>query len=744
MKRVRRRDYWPSVLLLAALALASGCDALFRPFLEPGPQPCSAGCAADQTCNPTTNLCESPGDLGLAVDASVPPPTGWTQLSLLAGVIGGSGNANDKGAFARLSGPAGVAVDASGNVYVSEQGSHTIRRIAAGTVAVTLIAGSPGVPGFADGAGTAARFFSPQGLVIDDQNNLYVADSGNNRIRRIDLATNTVSTLAGNGTPGSNAGTGAAATFNGPSALAIRSGALLVVDANSSMIRSLSPTTKMVTNLNDAPLNAPLNNGPLSSAAFQNPRGIAVDSDGSVYVADSGNHVIRKLDLVASTVSTLAGSAGMPGSANGIGTAANFHKPWGISADRAGSLFVIDSDGQTVRKIVISTASVSTPAGLYGTSGSTDGAGGTARFYFPQAVTVANGYLFVADSLNHTIRAVAISNANVATLAGLAASPGSANATMAMARFSSPGGIAADPGGSVAYVIDKTNCTIRQAELPSGKVTHFAGTQGGGSGADGIGTAATFFSPHSAVLDGAGNLYVTDSNNHTIRRIVLATAQVTTIAGLAGTLGSSDGTGASARFSIPAGIAIDAQGTLYVADSNNHAIRRITTDNAVYQVTTLAGAAGMTGFADQPGSAARFSTPLGIAVAPDGDVLVSDNGNAIIRRINVATGAVSTLAGVPQQAGFVDGPAASARFRSPQGLAVDKTGTLYVADSTNSVIRKVDLAGGMVSTVVGIPGVSGVKLGPLPGRLNSPAAVAVLPSGLLISDQFENAVLYAR
>ena len=297
---------------------------------------------------------------------------------------------------------------------------------------------------------------------------------------------------------------------------------------------------------------------------------------------------------------------------------------------------------------------------------------------------------------------------------------------------------------SVAYVIDKTNCTIRQAELPSGKVTHFAGTQGGGSGADGIGTAATFFSPHSAVLDGAGNLYVTDSNNHTIRRIVLATAQVTTIAGLAGTLGSSDGTGASARFSIPAGIAIDAQGTLYVADSNNHAIRRITTDNAVYQVTTLAGAAGMTGFADQPGSAARFSTPLGIAVAPDGDVLVSDNGNAIIRRINVATGAVSTLAGVPQQAGFVDGPAASARFRSPQGLAVDKTGTLYVADSTNSVIRKVDLAGGMVSTVVGIPGVSGVKLGPLPGRLNSPAAVAVLPSGLLISDQFENAVLYAH
>jgi streptogramin lyase len=164
----------------------------------------------------------------------------------------------------------------------------------------------------------------------------------------------------------------------------------------------------------------------------------------------------------------------------------------------------------------------------------------------------------------------------------------------------------------------------------------------------------------------------------------------------------------------------------------------------VYQVSTLAGAAGMTGFADQPGAAARFSTPLGIAVAPDGDVLVSDNGNAIIRRINVATGAVSTLAGVPQQAGFVDGPAASARFRSPQGLAVDKTGTLYVADSTNSVIRKVDLAGGMVSTVVGIPGVSGVKLGPLPGRLNSPAAVAVLPSGLLISDQFENAVLYAR
>lgn len=743
MKRVRRRDYRPWGLLLAVLALGGGCDALFRPFLEPGPQSCSAGCAPDQTCNPTTNLCEGPGDLGLAMDASMPPPTGISQLSLLAGAIGGRGNANDSGAFARFNGPVGVVVDASGNVYVSEQGSHTIRRFAAGSSAVTLVAGSPEGPGFADGVGTAARFKNPQGLVLDDQNNLYVADSGNHRIRKIDLATNTVSTLAGNGTAGSTAGTGTAATFNAPSALAIRNGALLVVDSGSGRIRSVSPTSQMVTNLNDAPLNPPHNDGPLSSASFKNPRGITVDGN-FAYVADSDNHVIRKLDLVGSMVSTLAGSVGMPGSANGTGPAANFQKPWGITADRVGNLFVIDSDGYTVRKIVISTASVSTPAGLYGSLGAADGPGSMARFYAPQGLSFANGYLYIADTENHTLRVLTLSNASVATLAGTPASPGVANGTMAMARFSSPGGIAADSGGRVAYIIDKTNCTIRQAELPTGKVTPLAGMPGGGTGSDGVGMAATFFAPHSAVLDGAGNLYVTDSNNHTIRRIVLATAQVTTIAGMAGMLGSSDGTGASARFSIPAGIAIDAQGTLYVADSNNHAIRRITTNNAVYQVTTLAGAAGMTGFADQPGSAARFSTPLGIAVAPDGDVLVSDNGNLVIRRINVATGAVSTLAGVPNQAGFVDGSSGIARFRSPQGLAVDKTGSLYVADAFNSVIRKVDLAGGNVSTVIGTPGVAGVKLGPLPGRLNSPVAVAVLPSGLLISDQVENAVLYAN
>ncbi|MCH1463187.1 MAG: hypothetical protein L7U46_04820, partial [Candidatus Nanopelagicales bacterium] len=221
---------------------------------------------------------------------------------------------------------------------------------------------------------------------------------------------------------------------------------------------------------------------------------------------------------------------------------------------------------------------------------------------------------------------------------------------------------------------------------PVGTVTTFAG--GAQGSADGTGADARFNSPPGVAVDGGGNVYVADYNNHTIRKITPA-GVVTTLAGTAGSSGSADGTGADARFYYPWGVAVDGDGNVYVADENNHAIRKITPAGVV---TTLAGTAESSGSTDGTGADARFNRPHGVAVDGDGNVYVADGVNHTIRKITPA-GVVTTLAGAARQNGFSDGRGPLARFNYPQGVAVDGDGNVYVADYNNHAIRKVTPAG---------------------------------------------------
>jgi streptogramin lyase len=300
---------------------------------------------------------------------------------------------------------------------------------------------------------------------------------------------------------------------------------------------------------------------------------VAVDGDGNLYVADANNHTIRKI-TPAGVVTTLAGTAGSSGSADGTGADARFKYPSGVAVDGDGNLYVADRDNNTIRKI--------TPAGV------------------------------------------------VTTLAGTAGSSGSADGTGADARFNYPSGVAVDGVGNV-NVADRYNHTIRKI-TPAGVVTTLAGTAGSSGSADGTGADARFSRPFGVAVDGDGNLYVTDRNNHTIRKITPA-GVVTTLAGAAGSYGSADGTGADARFSGPVGVAFDGDGNLYVIDGSNHTIRKITPAGVV---TTLAGAAGSSGSADGTGPLARFNYPEGVAVDGDGDVYVADRNNHTIREITPA------------------------------------------------------------------------------------------------------------
>jgi hypothetical protein len=454
-------------------------------------------------------------------------------------------------------------------------------------------------------------------------------------------------------------------------------GNVYVADTNNNTIRKITPAG-VVTTLAGLAGSSGSDDGTGSDARFDGPFGVAVDGADNVYVADTFNDTIRKI-TPAGVVTTLAGLAGSSGSDDGTGSDARFDFPNGVAVDSAGNVYVADTSNNTIRKITAAGV-VTTLAGLAGSNGSDDGTGSDARFVLPFAVAVDSaGNVYVADTYNYTIRKITPVGV-VTTLAGLVSSIGSADGTGSDARFNSPSGPAVDGAGNV-YVADTYNHTIRKI-TPAGVVTTLAGQALSSGSADGTGGDARFDFPLGLAVDGAGNVYVADTNNNTIRKITPA-GVVTTLAGLAGSTGGANGTGSAARFNDPSGVAVDGAGNVYVADTGNNTIRKIT---AARVVTTLAGLAGSTGGANGTGSAARFNSPSGVAVDSAGNVYVVDTGNNTIRKITAA-GVVTTLAGLAGSSGSADGTRSAARFDSPSGVAVDGAGNVYVADSLNNTIR---------------------------------------------------------
>lgn len=324
---------------------------------------------------------------------------------------------------------------------------------------------------------------------------------------------------------------------------------------------------------------------------------------------------------IAYMVSTLAGN-GTAATTDGLGAAASFKSISGIAVDSAGNTYVGETGGHVIRKI--------TPAGL------------------------------------------------VSTLAG-SGTAGSTDAQGTSASFNSPDGVAVDSAGNV-YVADTTNHLIRKI-TPGGLVSTLAGNVTGGY-ADGQGTSALFFYPRGITVDSAGNVYVADSNSNRIRAITPG-GLVSTVAG-SGTATFADGQGTAASFKTPYDIAVDSAGYLYVADTTNNRIRKITPGGLV---STLAGN-GTSGSTDGQGTAATFNGPEGIAVDSTRNVYVADRNGNVIRKITPG-GLVSTFAGTGSATPFADGLATTATFKVPSGIAVQSSGTVFVADQGNYRVRKI-------------------------------------------------------
>ena len=589
---------------------------------------------------------------------------------------GTAGYADGSGTSAQFRTPRGLAYDGT-DLYVADTDNSVIRRISLSDGSTELVAGIANSAGFADGTGSTAQFNYPWDLCYHD-GFLYVSDTSNHRIRKIDPDTGVVTTLAGDGTNVHSDGTGTAAQFSAPRGITC-DGTDLWVATNQTVRRITLPGAVVTTPFGAAGASG-FNDSIGTAARFNNPYSL-IHHDGFLYVAEAGNQLIRKLNLSDDQVSTLAGTTGTPGVTDGTYTAAKFHWPYilGVIGDY---LYTADEGASTLRRTHLSTRAVTTLAGSAYQHNFQDGTGTGPLFHSLAGVTTDGEYLyFTEENGSNIVRRINMTTLETSHVTGIYSGSGSTD-NYENSLFYYPRGIVYLDG--FLYVCDRWNHTIRKIQLSDTEVSTFAGTQGTQGNADGIGLAATFRYPTGITTDGT-NLYVTDMSNHTIRKIVIATREVTTLAGTAQSTGTADGTGADARFNLPDGITTDGT-NLYVADSQNHTVRKIVI--ATGQVTTLAGFAGTSGAVNDIGQFARFNYPVGIAC--DGtNLYVTEQQNHLVRKIVISTASVSSVAGAATQSGWADGTGTTARFSSPKGI-VCAGGALWVMDASNYVIRCIE------------------------------------------------------
>ena len=622
---------------------------------------------------------------------------------------GDSGYSGDGGAAtsATFSGPTGVAVDAAGNLYIADPNNDRIRKVDVNGIITTVAGIRLGYSGDG-GPATSALLNNPGAVAVDAAGNLYIADSGNSRIRKVDT-NGIITTVAGNGTAGF-AGDGGAATsaqIRSPQAIAVdAAGNLYIADYRNNRVRKVSVGGIITTVAGNGGGGSPVDGGQATSTGLPDPIGVALDAAGNLYIS-TGYHVIRKV-AVGGTITTVAG---FPYIANdgscyalstvcfsgdgGLATGQNvrFYGNTGVVVDATGNLYIADSGNNRIRKV--NTSGIITTAVGNGTqSNSGDGGLATkAQFYTPAGIALDGaGNLYVADYDNKVIRKIDAVG-KISTVAGIEPRPsvtftggysGDGGAATS-AKLNEPSGVAADATGNL-FIADTKNHRIRKVSA-SGTITTVVGTGTGGYlGDDGVATSAQLYNPTSVAVGAAGILYIADSSNRRIRK-VNAAGTITTVAGN-GTDGFSGDGGAatSAQLSSLSSVIVDVAGNLYITDGSR--IRKIDTSGTI---TTVAGN-GSSGYSGDggPATSAALWAPRGLAVDVAGNIFIALKESFVVRKVD-GNGTITTVAGNGRTFGFSGdgGPATSAQMIQPWGVAVDAAGYLYIADTGNRRIRKV-------------------------------------------------------
>jgi uncharacterized protein (TIGR03437 family) len=678
---------------------------------------------------------------------------GQGTISTLAG--GGINFPGDGGpaTSANLQSPNAVAVDSAGNVYFVEAMNYRVRKVNPAGI-ISTFAGT-GVPGFGavgdGGPATSAQFIFGgihEGIAVDGVGNVYITDSHNFRVRKVD-ANGNITTFAGSGLPGSSGDGGPAnkAGMTSPSSLAVDSaGNVYIGDLLSSRVRKVD-TSGIITTVagNGTPGNSG-DGGPATSAQFYAPSAIALDNAGNLYVADGTSQLIRKVDTNG-IIHTVAGNgtAGFTGD-GGPATSAEFFGIEGLATDSAGNLYICDYDNKRVRKVDTSgkvTTVVGT--GTFGNSGD-GGVSTSATLTGPLDVFVdSSGNLYIADGPGGRIRKVTSGSSGgpgppvtnlINTVAGGGTGGDGSPATSASLAY--PQGVAVGPAGNI-YIADPLVGVIRKVNA-AGIISTFAGngTYGfSGDGGPATSAALTSGNVHHQGLaaDGAGNVYIADIGNQRIRKVNPA-GIISTVAGSGD--GSADypgdgGLATKAAISYSPGVAVDSAGNLYIATGSD----RIVKVNSAGIITTVAGT-GMQGSGGDGGPAtkATINAPSAIAFDAAGNMYIAESQGLRIRKVNTS-GIISTLAGngTPGFSGD-GGPAVNAQFATIDGIAADSSGNVYITDRNNNRVRKVDPSG-TINTFAGTGtfGFTGDGGAAASATVSTPGDVAVDSSGnLYIAD----------
>lgn len=630
--------------------------------------------------------------------------TSGTILVVAGSGATGFGGDGGPAILASLTHPYAVAVDSASpaNVYIADQGNCVVREVTASTGKIATVAGTGSSCGYSGdgGKGTAAQLYYPEGVAVDGLGNLYIGDSSNCVVRKVVIASNAISTVAGNHTCGYS-GDGGAAT----------------------------------------------------SGELYTPSGISTDSTGNLFIADTSNCVIREVTKSNGHISTVAGDhilgCGFSGD-GGPATSAQMNQTWSVSINSAGTTGTFaDFYNQRIRQFTVG-GNINTVAGNGTACSGTCGEGGaanSAELDDPYGVAVSSGgTIYIGNNYNYVVDSFTVGgnlnrfagnhSYNVETLITGAPATG--------VEFNYPYGVADDTAGNV-YVNDSNNFMVREDVASTSLVNFFAGDGTEGyTGDGGLAKSAELNYNYGVAKDSAGNVYIADTYNCLVRKVNTA-GTISTIAGLVVNnsprcgFSGDGGVATSAELSYPYGVAVDSKGNVYIADHNNSVIRKVSAGT----ITTIAGIGGIAGYSGDGGPAinALIYQPTALTVDPAGNVFIADYNNCRVREIMAATGVINTVAGNGVCNYTGDGLAIDSGLGYPQGVVVDANDNLFISDYYNRV-RWVNPSGFMTTIAgTGTAGYNGDGGLATSAELYEPTGIALDPSGdVLVSDYYNSRV----
>lgn len=655
---------------------------------------------------------------------------------------------------ANLYSPYGVAVDSAGNYYIAAFYQNRVFKVnTSGTITVVAGTGAQGYSGdgVTGGAGLAS-LYHPYAVAVDSASpaNVYIADQYNCVVRKVD-SSKTITTVAGIaascGYSGDN-GKGTSAQIYYPQGVAVDgSGNLFIGDQSNCVVRKVVLSSDTITTYAGNHICGYTGDGGVATAAeLSTTSGVATDSSGNLFIADTGNCVLREVTKSTGKISTVAGNhtCGFSGD-GGLATSAEMNQVFGVAVSGTTVTFA-DYYNQRVRQLTVG-GNITTVAGTGAACSGTCGEGGaaiSAQFYYPIGVGVSSGgTIYVGNNDNYVVDSFTVGG-NLNRVAGnhsynieTVISGAPANGV----TLNYPFGIVDDSSGNV-YIADSHNFMVREYVKSTGLVNFFAGNGTYGYAGDGgTATSAELTYDYGVGKDSAGNVYIADTNNCLVRKVNTA-GTISTFAGLVVSnsprcgYSGDGGPATSAELYTPYGIAVDSKGSVYISDYNDEVVRRVTSG----VITTIAGIGGLSGYSGDGGPAtnALLNGPQAVTVDPAGNVFIGDTYNCRVREINAATGIINTVAGTGNCAFTGDGLATANGVGYPQGVAVDANDNLFISDY-NQRVRWVS-PNGIMTTVAGTgAGGYGGDGGPATAALlYEPTGITLDASGNILVSDYSN------